>query len=92
MIRTVWWMLLLVVAVSLLAGCTQPQPPQVPARLQVCPDAVYAPPPPPSPRTVKALFVWAGKIEVARQHSEAARLDCSRRLDALNLWILRHRP
>lgn len=83
MIRAVWWLLLL-------AGCTTPPPPQVPARLQVCPDAIYAPPPPPSPRTVKALFVWAGKIEVARQHSEAARHDCSQRLDALNLWVLNH--
>jgi hypothetical protein len=77
--------------VLLLAGCSTPvPPPQVPPRLQVCPDAVYAPPPPPSPRTVKALFVWAGKIEVARQHTEAARHDCAGRLDALNLWILRH--
>jgi hypothetical protein len=76
--------------VLLLAGCTPSQSPQVPARLQVCPDAVYAPPPPPSPRTVKALFDWAAKIEVARQKTEAARHDCARRLDALNLWILKH--
>lgn len=80
------WLLLLLV----LAGCAQPLP-QVPARLQVCPDAVYAPPPPPSPRTVKALFDWAGKIEVARRRTEAARHECAARLGALNLWIGRLR-
>src|SRR6185312_5044456 len=45
---------------------------------------------PPTLRTVKALFVWAGKIEVARQHSEAARRECAGRLDALNSWVLEH--
>lgn len=78
------------ILLGLLAGCTAPPPPQVPPRLQVCPDAVYAPPPPPSPRTVQALFTWAGKIEVARQHTEAARRECARRLDALNSWVLGH--
>lgn len=77
----------------LLAGCAapQPQPSQVPARLQVCPDAVYAPAPPPAPRTVANLFAWASANELARQHTEAARRDCAGRLNDLNMWILQHK-
>lgn len=79
------------VLLLLLAGCTSPPtPPQVPSRLQVCPDAVYAPPAPPSPRAIKALVAWARQIETAREKTETARRECAGRLDALNLWILKH--
>ena len=74
----------------LLAGCAAHVAPQVPARLQVCPDPVYAPPPPPVPRTVEALVKWASEIEVAREKTEAARKVCSGRLNDINLWILQH--
>jgi len=74
----------------LLAGCAAPVAPQVPARLQVCPDPVYAPVPPPSPRTVAQLFRWGSADEIARQKTEAARRECATRLDELNSWILQH--
>jgi hypothetical protein len=80
----------LLVAVAL-AGCAAPPRavliPQVPASLQVCPDDVYAPPPPPVPRTVEQLVKWASAIEVARERTEAARQDCARTLGRLNVWI-----
>lgn len=77
----------------LLAGCTRAITPrahhhQVPADLQVCPDQVYAPAPPPTPRTVKALVRWAAAVEIARERTSSDLAECSRRLGQLNEWII----
>lgn len=81
-------------AVALLAGCAAPISPvvrpAVPVGLQVCPDPAFVPLPPPRIRTVEAVGAWALATERARQQAEAARAECSRRLDGLNEWISQH--
>lgn len=83
-------------AVVLLAGCAMPASDEpmwaaVPVALQVCPDPAFVPLPPPRIRTVEAVGAWAVATDRARQQTEAARAECSRRLDRLNEWISQQR-
>jgi len=59
----------------------------VPNSLQTCAGPVYAPQPPPIPRTIQSVLAWSGRLNVAQQQTERARSDCSGKLHKLNLWV-----
>lgn len=76
-----------------LATCGDPPPLlplQVPAELQVCPDATPPPKAPPPPRTVQQLVDWSFAVWGVLLQTESARNVCAARLDALNGWIAAH--
>lgn len=88
--------IIVLMLVGLLAACSAAPPPAgsisalPPADLQVCPDQVYAPPPPRAPRTIPSLVRWATQIEIAREKTAQSLAICSQRMDTLNLWILKN--
>lgn len=84
-----------VVLALALAGCAAPVvhpvralPPVPPSSLQSCPPGVRAPKPPPTPRSVAALLDWAIAEDRALAGTEAARVECARRLERLNEWVV----
>lgn len=56
----------------------------VPPKLQVCPAGQRPKPPPPPPRTVQQVVDWAKGVYLAWQVTEAARIECAKRLDGVN--------
>jgi hypothetical protein len=71
---------------------TVTQIPPLPAGLHGCPGKVASPPPPRTPRTVEAVVRWAGKVELSREATEAARAECARKLYLANEWAKAIRP
>jgi hypothetical protein len=83
-------------AVLLLAACAHPEPIKpsasvlVPPAVQVCPDGVTPPKPPPTPRTIPDIIGWSEVVFDAWWRTELARHECARRLTVLNQWVDDH--
>ncbi len=62
-------------------------PPALLPALTACAGPTAVPKPPPAPRSVEQLAVWAVATEAARASTEAARADCAARLRTLHDYL-----
>jgi hypothetical protein len=78
--RRVWWLVLL-------AGCASP-PPEL---MQPCAVSTLPPQPPKSGhRTIQNLATWANNLQLAREATDHALVECSQRQAGLAQWIRNH--